>query len=65
MNAVIDLIALDGYGLYVWGSLGMCVAAGVAEVLSLRARRRALLQAPVEDAAPARAPTLTRKGSAA
>ena len=32
----------NGYGLYIWGSIGMCAAVFVAEVLALRARRRAL-----------------------
>ena len=31
----------NGYGLYIWGSIGMCAAVFVAEVLALRARRRA------------------------
>ena len=46
MNAV-DLgtyLAMGGYGLYVWGSLGMCAGVFVAEMRSLRARRRAVLQ---------------------
>ena len=37
-----DFIFMGGYGLYVWGSLGMCAATLGAEVLALRMRRRAL-----------------------
>ena len=42
-----DFFYMGGYGLYVWGSLGMCAAALGAEVLALKLRRRALAQAPV------------------
>jgi heme exporter protein D len=59
-------LAMGGYGLYVWGSLGMCALVFAGEVLSLRAHRRALAQ---EDAlaagasaqAPARRPVLTQQ----
>ncbi|MEY2620128.1 MAG: heme exporter protein CcmD [Pseudomonadota bacterium] len=60
-------LAMGGYGLYVWGSLGMCVAVCVAEVLSLRARRRALRQELAAGEAPApapRQPVLTRQEAA-
>ena len=40
-----DFFYMGGYGLYVWGSLGMCAAAMGAEVMALRLRRRALAQA--------------------
>ncbi len=67
MNAT-DLgtyLAMGGYGLYVWGSLGMCAGVFIAEVLSLRARRRAVLQELAsEDDTPVRAarqPVLTRQ----
>ncbi len=56
--------AMGGYGLYVWGSMGMCVAVFVAEGLSLRARRRALVQELVDGdlpASPTRQPVLTRQ----
>ncbi|MES2978314.1 MAG: heme exporter protein CcmD [Pseudomonadota bacterium] len=36
--------AMGGYGLYVWGSFGMCAVAVVAELWALRMRRRALLE---------------------
>lgn len=72
MNATTDwlapltqFLAMGGYGLYVWGSLGMCAAVAVAEVASLRARRRALAAGGPQEAAPARQPTLTRKETTA
>jgi heme exporter protein D len=57
-------LAMGGYGLYVWGSMGMCVAVVIAEVLSLRTRRRALLQELATSdtpAPPVRQPVLTRQ----
>eukprot|EP01036_Dinobryon_divergens_P059536 gene59536-79439_t len=35
---------MGGYGLYVWGSLGMCAATVVAELMVIRFRRRLLAQ---------------------
>jgi heme exporter protein D len=43
-----DFLSMDGHGLYVWGSLGMCAAVLVAEVALLRLRRR-LLERAVND----------------
>jgi len=37
-----DFVHMGGYGLYVWGSLGMCAAVMLAEMLMLKARRRSL-----------------------
>ena len=34
--------AMGGYGLYVWGSLGMCVLVPLIEVTQLSLRKRAL-----------------------
>ena len=34
--------AMGGYGLYVWGSLGMCVLVPLLEIAQLNLRRRAL-----------------------
>lgn len=49
-----EFVHMGGYGLYVWGSLGMCAAVMLAEMLMLKARRRALANevngAPVNDA---------------
>jgi len=39
-----DFWAMGGYGLYVWGSLGVCLLALVVEVLLLDHRRRALIR---------------------
>ena len=39
-----DFFAMGGYGLYVWGSLGMCAAVIVAELVLLKLRRAPLLQ---------------------
>lgn len=48
MNTLADFLAMNGHGLYVWGSLGMCAAVLVAEVALLRLRRR-LLERAVND----------------
>ncbi len=56
--------AMGGYAPNVWGSMAMCVAVFVAEGLSLRARRRALVQELVDGdlpASPTRQPVLTRQ----
>ncbi len=42
MNTLLDLLHLNGHGLYVWGSVGMCALALATEVLLLNRRRRAL-----------------------
>jgi len=39
-----DFLSMGGYGLYVWGSLGMTAAVVVAEVWMVRMRRGLLLQ---------------------
>jgi heme exporter protein D len=39
-----DFLEMGGYGLYVWGSLGMCAAVVVAELMVIRFRRRLLVQ---------------------
>ena len=44
MNSLDELLAMGGYGLYVWGSLGMCAAVVVAELMVIRFRRRLLAQ---------------------
>ena len=38
-----DFLAMGGYGLYVWGSLGACAVVCVIEPISLNLKRRALL----------------------
>lgn len=37
---MMDVIAMGGYGFFVWMSYGACAVAIAAEALSLRARRR-------------------------
>jgi heme exporter protein D len=37
-----SFIAMGGYGLYVWGAFGVTALAMAGELLSLRARRKAL-----------------------
>ena len=39
-----DFFAMGGYGLYVWGSLGMCAAVIIAEVRLVKARHLALVR---------------------
>jgi heme exporter protein D len=48
-SSVSEFLAMGGYGFYVWGSFGMAAIVIVAELLALRARRKALLQAPRMD----------------
>ena len=67
LSELASWLAMGGYGLYVWGSLGMCLAVFIAEGWSLRARRRALLLelANAEAPAPAqRPPVLTHREAA-
>ena len=42
-NSFSEFLAMGGYGLYVWGSLGVCVLVCVFEPISLNLNRRALL----------------------
>ena len=42
-NSFSDFLAMGGYGLYVWGSLGVCAVVCIAEPISLNLKRRALL----------------------
>ena len=39
LDALLTWLSMGGYGLYVWGSLGMCVAVAIAEISGLRAQR--------------------------
>ena len=41
-----DFFAMGGYGVYVWGSFGMCAAVLALEVALLVLRRRALVADP-------------------
>lgn len=64
-EALWQWLAMGGYGLYVWGSLGMSAAVFASELLSLRAQRHALAQGDAQTAAtgqtPARQPVLTQQ----
>ncbi|NQW94973.1 MAG: heme exporter protein CcmD [Polaromonas sp.] len=42
-NSFSDFLAMGGYGLYVWGSLGACALVCIFEPISLNLKRRALL----------------------
>jgi len=48
-----DFIAMGGYGLFVWGSFGMCAAVLALETGLIAARRRALRRDAVDAAADA------------
>jgi heme exporter protein D len=43
-----EFIRMGGYGLYVWGSYGVTLAALLVEALLARSRQRAALSAPAE-----------------
>ncbi len=38
-----EFLAMGGYGLYVWGSLGVCTLVCILEPVALNLKRRALL----------------------
>ena len=38
-----EFLAMGGYGLFVWGSIGVCALVCVFEPISLNLKRRALL----------------------
>lgn len=66
MNApdLLTFLAMGGYGLYVWGSVGMCAAVFALELAALRAQRRAVLRELAAQEAPTHAPrqpVLTRQ----
>ena len=43
-----EFLHMGGYGLYVWGSFGMCAAVAAAECWGLAQRRRALRELPLD-----------------
>lgn len=67
-----DFFAMGGYGLYVWGSVGVVFALILAEALSLVSRRRSALTAvtlarqvrALEQAARARVASRVSEGDA-
>jgi len=48
-NSLGEFLQMGGYGLYVWGSFGMCALVLAAECRGLAQRRRALRELPVDD----------------
>ena len=42
-NSFGDFLAMGGYGLYVWGSMGVCALVCFVEPIALNLKRRALL----------------------
>lgn len=50
-DGLTGFLSMGGYGLYVWGSLGMCAAALAIEVTLLKLRRRTLLREMADDRA--------------
>jgi heme exporter protein D len=66
LEALSSWLSMGGYGLYVWGSLGMCAAVIAAELVVLRAQRRALAEWTDSEPlpTPARQPVLTRRETA-
>jgi heme exporter protein D len=51
-NSLSDFLAMGGYGLYVWGSMGACLLVCIMEPLTLNLKRRALLSEAREQGAP-------------
>ena len=47
-NSFNDFLAMGGYGLYVWGSLGVCAVVCIIEPFMLVLRRRALIAEAAE-----------------
>jgi heme exporter protein D len=47
-----EFLAMGGYGFYVWSAYGVTAVAIVAELLALRARRRAALAVDAEGRVP-------------
>lgn len=50
-NSAAEFWAMGGYGLYVWGSFGVTALCLIAELFSLRLRRKAALAILNDEAA--------------
>jgi heme exporter protein D len=48
-SSVDEFLAMGGYGLYVWGSFGMCALVLAVECVALAARRKALREMPLDE----------------
>ena len=46
-----EFVAMGGYGLYVWGSMGICLLVCIIEPIMLNLKRRALLESVREQGA--------------
>ncbi len=44
-QSISEFLAMGGYGLYVWGSFGVCAAFMIAEPLLVRYRRKMAIRA--------------------
>lgn len=53
-NSVNDFLAMGGYALYVWGSVGMTAALLIGEAVALKGRRKALVSRQVRASRQAR-----------
>ena len=51
-NSASEFLAMGGYGLYVWGSIGACLLVCIFEPISLNLKRRALLAEVCEQGTP-------------
>ncbi|MFC7298999.1 heme exporter protein CcmD [Herminiimonas aquatilis] len=50
-NSAAEFLAMGGYGLYVWGSFAVTAMCLMAELISLRLRRKAALAVLDDEAA--------------
>jgi len=48
-NNLDDFLAMGGYGLYVWGSFGMCALVLAGECWGVAQRRRGLREMPLDE----------------
>jgi heme exporter protein D len=48
-SSLSEFLAMGGYGLYVWGSFGMCALVLAVESAALAARRKALRAQPLDE----------------
>lgn len=47
-----DFLSMGGYGLYVWGSMGVCALVCIFEPICLNLKRRALLAEMIAQGTP-------------
>lgn len=51
-SSAAEFLAMGGYGLFVWGSMGACALVCALEPLALTLKRRALLREAQEQSQP-------------